>query len=296
MTDALRRLLRRAELQYAAPVSAQEARRWGRGAVERFVDLGLLRPTTPATTIRYEGCDHGCTIEPEIITHAVTGERFGVHRCMQDECGLVRIPLDELRRWEFDLVGAARTVARAIDLGGQVIEDVPGRFVEAGRVVAGETWRDLFLARGLAWDDATTALADARRLKAAAAPLVFALAMLPTQPVWPDCKPAVALLADIATLDDRGLGLDLEGVIERPTRPHADAAENKWITVTAAAQLLLSDVSGITLVQAKARISKAANAGKFATNGKHQQDRRIDRDSFSTWRLQQREKDLAAYD
>lgn len=296
MTDALRRLLRRAELQYAAPVTAQEARRWGPGAVERFVELGLLRPTTPATTIRHEGCDHGCTVEPEIITHAVTGERFGVHPCMQDECGLVRIPLDELRRWEFDVLGIARAVARAIDAGGQVTEDVPGRLVEVGRVAAGETWRDLFLARGLAWDEATTPLADARRLKASAAPLVLALATLPAQPVWPDCKPALALLADIATLDDGGLKVDLERVIERPTRPHADAAVNKWITVTEAAQMLLTDVSGITLAQAKARVSKAANAGKFTTNGKQQQDRRIDRDSFSTWRLEQREKDLAAYD
>jgi len=296
MTETLRWLLLRADLRNAGPVTAQETEYWPAGAVERFVGLGLLRPTTPAETIRYDGCDHGCEIEPEIITHAVTGERFGVHRCMKDECGLVRIPLAELRRWEFDLLGAAKAVARAIDAGGRVAEDVPGRLVEMGRIVAGDTWRDVFLARGLAWSDAAEALADARRLKASAAPLMLALAKLPGEPVWPDCKPALALLADIASLDDCGLKVDLADIIERPTNPHSDAIGSKWITVTEAAQMLVSDVSGINLEQAKARVSKAANAGKFTTNGKQRQARRIDRASFSAWRLVQREKDLAACD
>jgi excisionase family DNA binding protein len=69
-----------------------------------------------------------------------------------------------------------------------------------------------------------------------------------------------------------------------------------WLTVTEAAELLLEDVSGLDLQRAKARVSKAANEQRFRTNGRRGRDRRIDRDSFSTWRLEQREKDLAAYD
>lgn len=69
-----------------------------------------------------------------------------------------------------------------------------------------------------------------------------------------------------------------------------------WLTVTEAARLLLDDVSGIDLGNAKARVSKTANESRFRTNGRRGPDRRIDRDSFSTWRIEQRERDLAAFD
>jgi len=70
----------------------------------------------------------------------------------------------------------------------------------------------------------------------------------------------------------------------------------EWLRVTDAGRLLLSDISGITLSRAKALVSKAANEGKIRTNSKTGHARRIDPDSFSTWRLEQRAKDLAAYD
>lgn len=296
MTESLRDLLGRFDLEHAAPITAAEARRWGREFVERVIALGVLREATPAARLRNETCEHGCDMEPEIITHATTGERFGVHRCLREECGLVRIPLDDLRRWEFNLSGAAEAIASAISAGGQVTVDVPGRLVEVGRIVSGDTWRDVFLARGLAWSDAATALADARRPKASRAPLVLALAELPRADVWSDCHPAVTLLSDVASFEDAELAMDLSGVIGRQTRPHASAIESKWITVTEAARLLLDDVSGIELPKAKARVSKAASGEKFTTNGKQGQARRIDRESFSVWRLEQRERDLAAFD
>lgn len=65
-------------------------------------------------------------MEPEVITHAKTGERFGIHRCMREECGLVRIRLDDLRRWDLDLRKIAEAVRNAICASGEVIEDFPG--------------------------------------------------------------------------------------------------------------------------------------------------------------------------
>lgn len=295
MTKPLREILGRFEQQRAGPITAQEARRLGMDLVQRLSGLGMLREVTPATSVRNEECAHACDMEPEIVTHAKTGERFGIYRCMREECGLVRIPLEDLRRWDLDLYGVAAALARAVSAGGQIAVDVQNRMVEVGRVVVGDTWRDLFVARGLAWDDAVTGLADARRLKASGAPLVLALGDLPKDEVWPNCHPAVALLVDLVSLEDEGLVVDLSAAIERPTEPHGSAVESKWITVTEAGQMLLADVSGITLDQAKARVSKAATSGKFTTNGKERQARRIDRDSFSRWRLEQREKDLAAY-
>ena len=67
-----------------------------------------------------------------------------------------------------------------------------------------------------------------------------------------------------------------------------------WLTVTDAAKLLLDVVSDLTLEKAKARVSRAASRKQFKTNNKNGSARRIDRDSFSSWLLDQREKHLAS--
>lgn len=69
-----------------------------------------------------------------------------------------------------------------------------------------------------------------------------------------------------------------------------------WLTVTDAGQFLLDVGSGINLKKARARISKAADAGKFRTNGKKGRYRRIEQDSFNTWRFEQRDRDMAGVD
>ena len=81
-----------------------------------------------------------------------------------------------------------------------------------------------------------------------------------------------------------------------PEAEASGAGASEWVTVTEAGKMLVTDVSGITLDQAKARVSKAATAKKFITNGKKGQGRLIDLGSFTIWRMEQREKDLAAYD
>lgn len=295
MTDSLRDLLGRFELEHAGPVSAQEARRWSEGLLDRLVACHILRSITPASSIRNEDCDHGCDMEPEVVTHATTGERFGIHWCVRGDCGLVRIPLDDLRRWEFDLLGIASTVARSINADSHIAEDIPDRLIEVGRISAGDEWRDVFLARGLAWDDAPAAFADARRLKVSAAPLVLALAQLPSKPIWIDCHPAIALLTDSISLDDKGLNIDLSGVLERQTRPHPDAVESKWLTVTAAAKRLLEEdvIDGLNLTRAKSRVSTAATRNHLVTNGKSGSDRRIESGSLARWILKLRAKNLA---
>jgi len=68
--------------------------------------------------------------------------------------------------------------------------------------------------------------------------------------------------------------------------------EPTWLTVTEAARLLRRDIPGLILDNAKARVSGAATDGKFRTNGKNREKRRIDPVSFDSWRLKQRDRDL----
>jgi len=282
-------------VEHAGPLTVPEARRLGLDAVERLAGLGVLRKTTPATSVRNDWCEHGCDMEPQIVTHAKTGDRFGVYGCVREDCGLVRIPLDDLRRWELDLVGTARAVAQAINAGGDVVEDVPGRLVEVGRVVAGNRWRDVFLARGLAWSDASSALTDTRRLRGSAAPLVLALGTLPPADVWADYRPALGLLADIASLEGHILQVDLTGLLDRPTKPHPAATGRQWLTVTEAAERLVAEdvVDGLDLTRAKARVSTATTRGLLISNGERGKDRRIDLGSLAAWIPELRRKNLA---
>jgi len=76
----------------------------------------------------------------------------------------------------------------------------------------------------------------------------------------------------------------------------AAGAGEEWLSVTEAAELLRRDLPGLDLKKARSRVSTAANRGKFKTNGGTGKGRKIHRDSFSRWRLEQRDTDLDAQD
>jgi CheY-like chemotaxis protein len=92
------------------------------------------------------------------------------------------------------------------------------------------------------------------------------------------------------------------GRLPRPVMPPGDPedgaadANADWLTVTQAAELLVHDLPGLDLKRARARVSVSAGRDEFGTNGRKGKSRRIDRHSFSTWRLAQRDRDLDAED
>lgn len=285
-------MLKRAETPGSPAFLFDEVRRWPDGLLASLVEVGMLCELQPTDTVACEGCAGNHLLNVDVCHYP--GRTVGMAKC--PECGRVEVPLDRLRLWAFDLAGAARALACAIGASGEAAEDVPGRLIDVGRVVAAGTWRDLFLARGLAWDDVATALSDARRLKASGAPLVLALAELPRPPVWADCKPALALLSDAASFDN-GLRVDLDAVLGRPTKPHPDAVGSEWLTVTEAANRLVEEdvVDGLKLARAKVDVSNAATRGHLASNGKKGKDRRIDLGSLAKWILELRWKNTEEY-
>lgn len=72
-------------------------------------------------------------------------------------------------------------------------------------------------------------------------------------------------------------------------------AEGDWLTVTAAAELLMRDLH-IDLPTARARVSAAATREAFGTNGQTRDKRCIEPHSFNSWRLKLRNRDLDAED
>lgn len=276
-------------------VTPQDARAWPREWLASLETLGVLEAAGFADEIVLDGGDHECLApNPGFEKHPSDPDRLiCVHRCVNG-CGRIVLEPCDFEQWRFSLAGLARAVAGAIGASGAVVEDVPGRLVLVGTASVGGRVSEVFLGLGLGWPDAATVVASSARLKASEHPVVLSVGVKPGE-IWSvGTRPQTAVLAEHARLGPDGLVLDFARVF--PASALVDIKPDAWITVTAAAKLLLSDVSGINLGKAKARVSKAAGEDLFRTNGKTGRERRIDRDSFSTWRLQQREKDLATYD
>lgn len=103
--------------------------------------------------------------------------------------------------------------------------------------------------------------------------------------------PAPVTAVELALLQGRK-------AIQPPTLflvPDHAVQEQEWLTVAEAAKQHLNDVDGLTYSVAKAKISRACNAGKIRSRGVGPQ-RRIDPGSFAEWRLHERERNLASYD
>ena len=296
VADVLVELLNRAEILPDGVLTGRDVRSWPTAEVDRLVSMGILIDGGSAEVIEYDDCDHQCAIENTgFIEHPKEpGRTVCVHRCMHG-CGLVLLEPADFAQWQFNLLGLAEVIAGAVGASGSVIEDVPGRLVLVGTVAAPNGESEVFLACGLARADAQVVLSNSTRLNASSSPLLLTVGSTPTPGIWsPQSPPRTAVLAEHATLGPDGFELDLLRAF--PGGIMIESKPTQWLRVTDAGRLLLSDVSGITLAQAKARVTKAANEGKFRTNGETGHARRIDPDSFSTWRLEQREKDLAAYD
>ncbi len=276
-------------------LSPQDARAWPREWLASLEALGIVEAAGFADEIVLDGGDHEC-FAPNLgfEKHPDDPDRLiCVHRCMNG-CGRVILEPRDFEQWRFSLLGLAEAVRCAIGASGKVVEDAPGRIVLIGTASVADQVGEVFLGFGLGRPDAAGVAASATRLVASDDPALLSVGVKPGD-IWSVGKrPMTAVLAEHARLGTEGLDLDLAKVF--PASGLVEVKPDAWITVTAAAKLLLADVSGIDLNKAKARVSKAAGEERFRTNGKDGRNRRIDRDSFSTWRLEQRERDNDAWE
>ena len=258
MTDPLRHLLSRLDHEVSPVVTFADLKRWQAGVAKAMIHAGLLREIEPATSIVYEGCDERCLITPELIENPDTGRVVGVHYCKRDGCGRITVDPDELRQWEPSFEAVASTVARVVDLSGAVAPVLPGRIYLLGTLPTGGGPLDVFLARGLAWDDGRTAIENSDRLRSSSNPVVLGPACVPRAESWDGVRPTLLSLKEHASWNARRASLDLGGLPDalRSVRPRVP--DERWLTVTECARLVANDLPSLTLGQAKARVSRAA--------------------------------------
>ncbi|MCL4198887.1 MAG: hypothetical protein KJZ69_15475 [Phycisphaerales bacterium] len=295
MSDPLAELLVRVEYLRDGVLTPQDVRAWPREWLASIETMGILDPHAQAEEIIYDGCDHECAV-PNLgfEAHPDDPERLVcVHRCMHG-CGVVFFEPHDFEQWQFSLMGLARAVAEASGASGTVVEDVHDRIVLVGTACIGGLTSEVFLGFGLARSDAAVVVAAAERLSAAEHPVVLSVGVQP-QDIWSlGIRPRAAVLAEHARLETGRLYLDLASIF--PTSNVIEVKPSDWITVTKAAELLIDDISWPTLKVARAMVSRAAGLNKFRTNGKKGIARRIHRESFDGWRLEERNRELAKKD
>jgi len=169
---------------------------WDDGLIERFTDAGLVRQVENATSVVCDACSEG---HIEDVTFIESPRRSPVRAYIYcPEHGRVRVPLDRLVQWEVDFGGIANATARALELAGDIEEVVPGRVWFLGKATVAGLSRELFLARGLTWQDAAEVLGKSTHLNAAKSALVLVAGEVPPEDIWNGDAPPVVALKTVA--------------------------------------------------------------------------------------------------
>ena len=224
MNDLFLGILKRGDSPAASVFTADEVAHWPNGALPRFLSLGVVREAEPAKEVLCDECEDGCWIKPRIRCKPHTGKAVGTYFCRRHEdIGSFKVDLSRMRRWAFSLAGLAKAVSKAVRPTGKLTELAPERLALLGTVKLDGKNRELFLARGAAWPDANDVLGGVVRLKTASHPAILTVAGMPSESLLSSLKVAARPLAEIATLDEKGLHVSIEGAFpDVEPRPWAD--------------------------------------------------------------------------
>lgn len=292
MIEAFQRFLGLLDRCEQPLISYDDTQGWLSGSFDALLAQGLLRDCEPGTQVPCPGCDENHMLDVEIRRYP---ERtVGVAKC--PDCGRVEVELDRLRVWEPHFDGLAAALAAGLGFSGGPTLLTPGRISLLGAVMKPSGTLDVFLARGLSWEDSDPVIKQTERLQTAQTPVVIVPRRQPPEALRFNVRPTILTLAEHVRWDAEASRLDFSALAAAIRQLLPPVAEERWLTVTEGAKLLMDSVDGLDLRKARARVSWAARKGKFRTNGKTRTALRIDRDSFSTWLNEQRERDLARAD
>jgi len=293
--DAIRLIMHQIEREPIAVFTARDAGLWPRGLLGRLVELNILRETRLADSVACDECEDGCAITPDLREDPRTGMPIGIYYCSKEGYGQITVEIAQLRQWQSDFESLAKWLCGELGLAPVPLAVVPKLIYQLGTRPTSCGPLDVFLARGLSRPEAYHVMMEqADRILASPSAAVIMPAHMPLPALWLTMRARVITLADHLVWDEQLSCLDLGPLVNAVQSIYPAMKEERWITVTDGAQLLVNDLPYLDLKRAAARISKAAGAGKFMTNGKASDARRIERVSFDAWRLEQRDRDLDA--
>jgi hypothetical protein len=290
---ALRELLHRVDFPDAEILTYDDLHHWGDEVAKTFVSAGLVMPAGLATEIPCPECGDGTMVRVERVA---MGDRIVATCWGRDKPHRIAMAIGRIQFWRFDLAGLARLVAENADALGSASVVVPDRLVHAGSIAFRGSTHELFIARGIAWTDARSTIADADRLRMSPLAVVLAVGAIPPFGVWRAQQPALGEVTQVIRWTAGGATARFDSLATQEVVAHPSCSSGDWLTVTDAARRLADVRSGLDLRLARARVSRAASASKFRTNGELGLGRRVHSPSFSLWLLEQREIDLREQD
>lgn len=272
--------------------TADDVRRWPAGALQGLLEMRILREVSWARSLYHDDCERGCLITPDVRKDPRSGRMVGVHFCPREGGGRITIEAELLRQWQFQPEGLAVALGAAANLAPSVTHVVKRRLFLLGQLPTNRGPVDVFLAFSLARGWGYDMVMKTERLISARFPVLIVPDTAPLPTLYPILRPTVLRLAESVSWNEAESVPDFSRVVAalRSVRPPVPA--DQWLTVSQCAELLTKDLPYLDLKKASSRVSRAASAGKFATNEKKHDARRIERTSFDAWRLAQRNRDL----
>ena len=151
-----------------------------------------------AASVECECCDAGHVEDVTTVPNRDGTLRFYI-RCPEN--GRAIVHPERLFRWTVNLDALVGVAAETIGCTGAAIGLVSGRVWDIGRLVRGNTARNVIVARGLSWPDGRKIVVDSRKVAIANPPLVLAIGRLPADDVWGKKAPIVVALPQLLVLN-----------------------------------------------------------------------------------------------
>jgi hypothetical protein len=208
--ETLRKVLRSADAAPEAVFGHDDVQEWPEGALAALVAAGLLSEAERARAVVCDGCPEACLADVEFLDLPGGPPRAYVICNRSEEMGRFAVPWERLSRWGVDLTRFAEWAARELGVSGGVEESATGRLWWLGRASVGPQRVDLFLARGAAWPDASTAFRSGRLLECPT-PLVLVPCDVPIEAPFGAGAKVVSLVRLMVPIGGQ-MGLDREGV------------------------------------------------------------------------------------
>lgn len=158
----------------------------------------LIRQSENLGVIECDACGDRHIEQVEVLVEPAGSKPRAYIAC--PDAGRVSVDMERLRQWSVDLNAVARAVAAALDLSERVISISPGRVWLLGARRFDEHTRDVFLLRGIDWQDSRQMLESIPRLAQSPCPLILCLNRFPSDAVWQDVNRVVFSLAEASWL------------------------------------------------------------------------------------------------
>jgi hypothetical protein len=174
-SDLLVQLLQRMDLEIDGVdlVTADEITGWPQEALACLIIQRVLLPVPPATTATCDSCSDNHAEEVQVVeSQSQSAPRYYI-ACPQN--GRVQLEPERLRCWRIDGSGLAQVVSRLLNCQDQCRETVRGRLWSLGVAKLRGKTRDVFLVRGLGWNDAELVLSPHYSLLSSNSSIVIGL-------------------------------------------------------------------------------------------------------------------------